>query len=345
MMPLNMTLRIAINGYGRIGRSLLRAAHHRDDTAGLEFVAINEPAPAQAIAHLTRYDSQHGRFPGTLAVAEDTLNVAGHSIKLLPGLPGGALPWQTLGVDLVMECSGQPGTRASAHEHLDAGATRVLFSQPAAADVDLTLIMGFNHSERRAEQRILSAGSCTTNALIPVLDAIETDFGLQRVASTTIHAAMNDQPVSDGFAGDDLHRSRSALNAVIPMPTALARGVSRLMPTLDGKVESLHLRVPTTTVSALDLTLETTHRTTVQAIIETLKNACAGRYHQVMDLCDDPVSSVDFAHDPHSAVIDTTQIRVIDNHWVKLVCWFDNEWGFANRMLDIAIAIANDPSA
>ncbi len=337
-----MTLRIAINGYGRIGRSLLRAAHTRADTAALEFVAINEPAHPDAVAHLTRYDSAHGRFPGEVAITDGRLCADGYTLELLPGLPAAELPWQTLGIDLVMECSGQPGTRASASEHLMAGAQRVLFSQPASADVDLTLIMGFNQSQRSTQQQILSAGSCTTNALIPVLDTINSTLGLQRVASTTIHAAMNDQPVTDSFVGQDPRRFRSALNAVVPMDTALARGVTRLMPGLEGKVECLHLRVPTTTVSALDLTLETTQPTDVDAVKAALQASCNQAYQGILALCHDPVSSVDFAHDAHSVIVDATQIRVIDNHWVKLVGWFDNEWGFAHRMLDIALAIATD---
>lgn len=321
---------------------MLRAAQTRVDTTALEFVAINEPANPEAIAHLTRYDSTHGRFAGDVAITDGTLHADGHLLELLPGLPPAQLPWHRLGVELVMECSGQPGTRASASEHLAAGAHRVLFSQPASADVDLTLIMGFNQAQRSAQQQILSAGSCTTNALIPVLDTVAANLGLQRVASTTIHAAMNDQPVTDSFIGNDPRRFRSALNAVVPMDTALARGVTRLMPALNGKVECLHLRVPTTMVSALDLTLETTRPTDVDAVKAVLQAACNHRYRGIMAICNDPVSSVDFAHDAHSVIIDATQIRVIDNHWIKLVGWFDNEWGFAHRMLDIAVDIATD---
>lgn len=333
-------MRLAIHGYGRIGRSILRALLARDDTRQLTLVAINEPASAEAIALLTRYDSQHGRLHQSLEIGEDWIAIDGQRIQLYPGLPPEQLPWADLGVDLVLDCSGQPGSRHAANQHLQAGAGKLLYSQPASSDVDLTLIPGFNQSALSTEHRILSAGSCTTNCLIPILDCLDSGFGIERGTVTTIHSAMNDQPVSDTLKGDELRLTRGALNAMQPVDTALARGVERLLPTIGRHLECLHLRVPTAAVSAMDISIQCRQDVSISMVAECLFEATQNSYAGIMDICEDPVSSVDFAHDPHSVVVDLTQLRVADQRMIKLLCWFDNEWGFANRMIDIARQIA-----
>lgn len=340
-----MDFRIAINGFGRIGRSVLRAILQRSDTSMLQIAAINEPADPEAIALLTRYDSNHGTLGEAVGLAPDGLRVGEQTIRLLPGVEPQDAPWAEQRIDMVMECSGQPGTRALAEAHRRAGAGRVLYSQPASPEVDMTVIPGFNHERFEADHRILSAGSCTSNCLIPLLDVLGSAFGIRRGAVTTIHSAMNDQPVSDTLSGERLRLNRAALNAVTPVNTELARGIGRLMPELDGRFECLHLRVPTSMVSSMDLTLEVDCDTHIASILECLNEAANGQYRGILGTCADPVSSLDFAHDPRSLIVDLTQLRVIDNQLIKLICWFDNEWGFANRMIDIALQAAGFPPA
>ena len=335
-----MAFRIAINGFGRIGRSILRAMQQREDSSMLEIAAVNEPANPEAIALLARYDSNHGTFTGNVELLPGGLRVGEQTIRLLPGVAAADAPWREQQIDLVMDCSGQPGTRALADAHLTAGAGRVLFSQPAASDVDMTVIPGFNHDNLKPDHRILSAGSCTSNCIIPVLDVLGSAFGIRHGTVTTIHSAMNDQPVSDTLDGDQLRLNRAALNAVMPVDTALARGITRLMPDLEGRFECLHLRVPTSMVSAMDLTLEVDSTATAAEVLGCLNNAANGHYLRILGTCPDPVSSLDFAHDPRSVIVDLTQLRVIDNRVIKLLCWFDNEWAFANRMIDIALQTA-----
>ena len=334
-----MGYRIAINGYGRIGRSLLRAVLERADCQALSIVAINEPADPEAIALLTRYDSNHGRLGRSVTLKPGQLVIDHHVIQLLPGLAPEELPWRELDIDLVLECSGCPADRAVAQTHLDAGARRVLFSQPATPDIDLTVVRGFNDSDLRPTHRIVSAGSCTTNCLVPMLDILQTEFGLVHGAATTLHAVMNDQPVSDTLSGASLRHVRAALNAVIPVDTALERGIARLMPKLEGKLDCLHLRVPTTTVSAMDVTFTLAQATSTAAVRSAFMDASEGRWRGLFGTCSDPVSSIDFAGDARSGVIDLTQIRVVDDQLVKLIAWFDNEWGYANRMVDIALQL------
>ncbi|MEX0430656.1 type I glyceraldehyde-3-phosphate dehydrogenase [Spiribacter insolitus] len=339
-----MAFRIAINGFGRIGRSVLRAMQQRQDATGLEIAAINEPADPESIALLTRYDSNHGTLSENVTLIPEGIRVGEQRIKLLPGVDAADAPWAAYDIDVVMDCSGQPGTRALAEAHLSAGAGRVIYSQPASADVDMTVIPGFNHHKLQAEHRILSAGSCTSNCIIPVLDVLGSAFGIRRGTVTTIHSAMNDQPISDTLSGDRLRLNRAALNAVTPVNTALDRGIARLMPEMDGRFECLHLRVPTSMVSALDLTLELDCGARPAEVLGCLNDAANGQYRGILGACPDPVSSLDFAHDPRSVIVDLTQLRVIDNQLIKLVCWFDNEWAFANRMIDIALRTAGFPS-
>jgi len=334
-----MGARVAINGYGRIGRSILRAMHERSDTAPLQVTAINEPADPQAIELLTRYDSNHGPFGRPVFFDSGHLSVDDHPIQLLPGLEPAALPWRELGIDLVLECSGLPADRVVGQAHLDAGSRRILFSQPATPDLDLTVIHGFNHQAIRATHRILSAGSCTTNCLLPLLDILQARFGFEHGTATTLHAAMNDQPVTDTLRSNNLRLTRAALNGMVPVDTALARGITRLKPELEGRIDCTHLRLPTTAVSAMDITVVVKQPTTRAAVTQALTEAASGPWQALVGVCDDPVSSVDFAHDARSGIVDLTQIRVVNDRVVKLLCWFDNEWGFANRMIDIALQL------
>ncbi len=331
-----MAYRIAINGYGRIGRCVLRSIFERNDTESIEIAAINQPGTLDSIALATRYDSNHGVFDKPVQAGENWLEVSGKRIPVLPGLTAGEdLPWQALGVDLVLECSGQPANRSLAEGHLDAGAKQLLFSNPATKDVDATLICGFNAHTLRADDRILSAGSCTTNCLIPLLASIEQRFGILHGGTTTLHAAMNDQPVSD-----TLGMGRSALNAMVPVQTALAAGIDRLLPSLAGKLECTHLRVPTTNVSAMDINLALAQPVTIEQLDEHFQQQATTDWKNIIDINHDPISSVDINHNPHSGILDARQTRIANGKFAKLFCWFDNEWGFSNRMVDLALRLA-----
>ena len=333
-----MAYRIAINGFGRIGRSILRALYESTDYPGLQIVAINDLADIETLAHLTRYDSTHGRFLGTVKVekASGDLLVNGDRIAVSQTSDLNALPWQGLDVDLVMECSGAFTDRAQAECHLQTGARRVLFSQPAESDVDATLVYGINHEQLSAEARIVSNASCTTNCIVPVLKALDQSFGLLSGVITTIHSAMNDQPVIDSYHNSDLRKTRSAMQSIIPVDTELARGIERILPHLQGMLEAQAIRVPTVNVSAMDLTVSLKRSATAEQINEALKDFANALPPNVLGVSDELLASCDYNHDPRSAVVDSNQTRVAPNNLVKLLVWFDNEWAYANRMLDVA---------
>ncbi|MBB3191994.1 type I glyceraldehyde-3-phosphate dehydrogenase [Halomonas cerina] len=339
-----MAHRIAINGYGRIGQCVLRALVERADPH-LEVVAINELSGLDTIAYLTRYDTTHGRFPGRVEVEGDRLVIDGRAIQVLCEPDPDRLPWAALGIDLVLECSGSFKDRATAERHLAAGAGRLLFSQPAESDVDATIVSGINDQRLAPHHRIVSAASCTTNCLVPVLTVLDEALGIEHGVTTTIHSAMNDQPVIDAYHQTDLRLTRSAMHSIVPVDTGLSRGIDRLMPHLHGRFECLHMRVPTINVSAMDLSLcvlTDTDATTVNALLrEASRNRLAGR----LGYTEEPMASVDFNHDPRSGIVDATQTRVAGGRLIKLLCWFDNEWGFANRMLDVSQRLAALPSA
>lgn len=347
-----MALRIAINGYGRIGQCVLRAlvetetsrlaAHHEPR---LEVVAINELSDLATIAYLTRYDTTHGRFPGSVEVEGDCLVVNDRAIRVLCEPDPARLPWAELGIDLVLECSGSFRDRATAERHLASGAGRLLFSQPAESDVDATIVSGINDHTLAAHHRIVSAASCTTNCLMPVLTVLDEALGIEHGVTTTIHSAMNDQPVIDAYHQTDLRLTRSAMHSIVPVDTGLARGINRLMPHLAGRFECLHVRVPTINVSTMDLSICVRHDTTAEAVNALLREASHGRLAGRLGYTEEPVASVDFNHDPRSGIVDATQTRVAGGRLVKLLCWFDNEWGFANRMLDVAGHLAALPPA
>ncbi len=328
--------RVAINGYGRIGQCVLRALYENGYRDHLQVVAINELSDIDTIAHLTRYDSTHGRFRGDVAVAGSELQVNGDRIRGLRHPDPADLPWRLLDVDLVLECSGAYSDRATAQKHIDAGARRLLFSQPAEADVDRTVVYGINDRELSARDVIVAAGSCTTNCLVPVVQVLDQALGIEHGATTTIHAAMNDQPVIDAYHHKDLRRTRSALHNIVPVETGLARGIERLLPHMEGRFSSVAMRVPTLNVSAIDMVVTVRTPTDVVSVNHLLRQAAQGPLRGILGYTDELLASSDFNHDAHSGVVDGGQTRVTGGTLVKVLCWFDNEWGFANRMLDVS---------
>ena len=329
-------LRLAINGYGRIGRSVLRALYESRLRSQLQVVAVNELADARTVLHLTRYDSTHGRFPGTLEGDDRQLRVNGDAITLLRQPDISDLPWGELGIDIVLECSGAFSDRTTAEQHLRQGAGRVLFSQPGEPDVDATVVYGVNHEALQGDHRIVSAASCTTNAIVPVIRALHQAVGIDSGTITTIHSAMNDQPVLDAYHHTDLRKTRAASQSIIPVDTGLARGVERVLPEMAGRFTAQALRVPTLNVSALDLTVLTCSDTDTGAINRALHDAAQSGFKGVLGYTEEPLASCDFNHDGRSSIVDASQTRVSGKRLVKVLTWFDNEWAYANRMLDVA---------
>ena len=337
---MNSPVRVAINGFGRIGRCVLRALYENDYRHSLQVVAINELADIETISYMLRYDSTHGRFPGTVEVVDAKhLRINGDVVCVRHEVDASQLDWQERQVDLVLECSGQITTREQAELHLLAGAKKVLISNPADSAVDNTIIYGLNQHSLTAGQRIVSNGACSTNCLLPILDVLDTHFGIVAGVTTTIHSAMNDQPVIDAYH-TDLRRTRAAGQSIIPVNTGLHIGVARLMPHLDGKIESLHLRVPTINVSVLDISVQLRDAVTVEQVNQLLQQASLGPFKDILGMTFEAHASIDFNHDSRSGIIDASQTRVSDGHLLKLLVWFDNEWGFANRMLDTANLMA-----
>lgn len=328
--------RIAINGYGRIGQCVLRALYENGYRNHLEVVAINELSDIDTIAHLTRYDSTHGRFQGNVAADGEYLVVNGDRIRVLKHPDPADLPWRLLDVDLVLECSGAYSDRPTAEKHIDAGAKRLLFSQPGEPDVDRTVVYGINDRHLNSDDVIVAAGSCTTNCLVPVIKVLDEALGVEQGSTTTIHAAMNDQPVIDAYHHQDLRRTRSALHNIVPVDTGLAKGVERLLPHMEGRFSSVAMRVPTLNVSAIDVVVDVRQTTDVDAVNRILADAAAGPLRGILGYTDELLASSDFNHDSRSGVVDGGQTRVTGGTMVKVLCWFDNEWGFANRMLDVS---------
>jgi len=328
-------LKLAINGYGRIGRSVLRALYEGHHRGQMQVVAINEIADTNTVVHLTRYDSTHGRFRGEVSAAQDRLIVDGDDICLLREPEIDRLPWSELGVDLVLECTGTFSERERAEQHLQQGAGKVLFSQPAQADVDATIVYGINHEILSGDLQIVSNASCTTNCIVPVIQALEDAFSIESGTITTIHSAMNDQPVLDAYHHTDLRKTRAAGQSIIPVDTALARGIERILPKMRGKFTAQALRVPTLNVSAMDLTVQVASQVDEAIVNAALKAAAAEQFYGVLGYTEEPLASCDFNHDPHSSIVDASQTRVSGNQLVKVLTWFDNEWGYANRMLDV----------
>lgn len=332
-----MAYRIAINGYGRIGQCVLRAIYERGMTDRFEVVALNELSDIETLTYLTRYDTTHGRFPLPVDRDGDHLLIGDDRIRVLSQEDPQQLPWDELGIDLILECSGSFKSREVAEQHLAAGAGRLLFSQPALPEVDATVVFGVNQNTLKAEHRIISAASCTTNCVIPVLDLLDRHFGIEHGLTTTIHSAMNDQPVIDAYHRTDLRLTRSALQSIIPVDTGLDRGIDRLLPHLAGRFSCRHVRVPTINVSLMDMSINLKRDTTVDEVNAMLRNATReGPLAGILGYTDEPHASVDFNRDPRSGVVDSTQTSLAGGRMLKLLCWFDNEWAFANRMLDVA---------
>lgn len=331
-----MSYRIAINGYGRIGQCVLRALYSNSLNKHLKIVAINDLADLDTLTYLTQYDTTHGRFPlpvtndgGQILINVDAIRVLNHP------RPEHSL-WKELEIDLVLECSGSFTDRETAEQHLQAGAKRLLFSQPAADDIDATVVYGFNHSCLSLKDRIVSSASCTTNCVIPILNLLDCHYRIISGVSTTIHSAMNDQPVIDRFHQSDLRLTRSAMHSMVPVKTGLSRGIAKFLPHLQGKMECLHLRVPTINVSLMDLAIHVEEQVDVQAINSLFRETAEGVLKGLVGFSEQPHASVDFNTDSRSAIVDGTQTRVSNGNLIKMMAWFDNEWSYANRMLDVA---------
>ncbi len=333
-----MAIKLAINGYGRIGRNVLRALYESGRTGEFEIVAINDLADAQTNAHLTRYDTVHGRFPFEVAVEGDSLMVDGRRIKVLAGRDPAKLPWGELGIDVVMECTGLFTSKEKASAHLQGGAKKVLISAPGGKDVDATVVYGVNHGTLKASDTVVSNASCTTNCLAPLAKVLHDRIGIERGLMTTIHSYTNDQRLIDVFH-KDLRRARAAAHNMIPTKTGAAAAVGLVLPELAGKLDGFAVRVPTINVSLVDLTFQAARATAKEEIDAIVREAAEGELKGILAYSDEPLVSMDFNHNPHSSIYESSLTKVIDGTLVKVLAWYDNEWGFSNRMLDTAKAM------
>jgi len=333
-----MTVKVGINGYGRIGRNVLRALYEAKRTNEIEVVAINDLGNAETNAHLTRYDTAHGKFPGEVSVEGDYLVVNGDKIKVLAERDPAKLPWGELGVEIVLECTGFFASKEKASAHLKGGAKKVVISAPAGKDLP-TIVYGVNHDSLKSSDDIISNASCTTNCLAPLIkpihDALTVEYGLMN----TIHSYTNDQVLSDVYHSD-LRRARSASQNMIPAKTGAAAAVGLVMPDLDGKLDGFAVRVPTINVSMVDLTVTVSRDTTVEEVNKLLQDASKGALKGVLNYSEEPLVSSDFNHDPASSTVDAALTKVLGGKLVKVCSWYDNEWGFSNRMLDTTLALA-----
>ena len=333
-----MTVRMAINGFGRIGRLVLRAAVETG-RSDIKVVAINDLAPPETNAHLLRYDSVHGRFPGKVQLEGDQLDCGAGPIKVLAEREIAKLPWRDLKVDVVAECTGIFTKRDAAGRHLDAGARRVLVSAPAEG-ADITVCYKVNHEQLRAEHKVVSNASCTTNCLAPLAKVLQDAVGIARGHMTTIHSFTNDQNLLDVFH-KDLHRARAATMSMIPTSTGAARAVGLVLPELKGKLDGVAIRVPTPNVSVVDFTFVPTRQTSIEEINEALIAAADGPMQGVLGYHREPLVSVDFNHDSHSSTVDLSATKVLESQLVRVASWYDNEWGFSNRMNDVAAILGS----
>jgi len=332
-----MAIKVGINGYGRIGRNVLRALYESGRTNEIQIVAINDLGDANTNAHLTRYDTAHGRFNGQVSVEGDAMVVNGDRIRVLAQRDPSKLPWGELGVDIVFECTGLFTSKAKASAHLAGGARKVLISAPGGDDVDATVVYGVNHDVLRAAHTVVSNASCTTNCLAPMAKVLHENIGIVGGLMTTIHAYTNDQVLTDVYHSD-LRRARSATMSMIPTKTGAAAAVGLVLPALKGKFDGFAVRVPTINVSLVDLTFTAQRPTSVEEINGLLKAAAAGPLKGVLAYTDAPLVSIDYNHDAHSSTYDATMTKVTGGTLVKVCSWYDNEWGFSNRMLDTALA-------
>ncbi len=333
-----MTIKVAVNGYGRIGRNIVRALYESNRQNDIQIVAINDLGDSKTNAHLTQYDSAHGTFPFKVTAGDDgSLIIDGQEIQMFSERNPANIPWGKLGVDVVFECTGVFASREKASAHLEAGAKKVLISAPAGTDVDATIVYGVNHHILKANDRIVSNASCTTNCLAPLVKPLHEKLGIISGLMTTIHAYTNDQVLTDVYH-TDLRRARSATQSMIPTSTGAAKAVGLVLPELKGKLDGFAVRIPTINVSAVDLTLTVERETSAEQINALLKDAAEGELKSVLAYNDIPLVSIDFNHNPASSIFDAAQTRVIGN-LVKVFSWYDNEWGFSNRMLDTAQAM------
>jgi glyceraldehyde 3-phosphate dehydrogenase len=333
-----MTIKVAINGYGRIGRNVLRAHYEGGKKHDIQIVAINDLGDPKTNAHLTKYDTAHGPFPGTVTVDGDYMVVNGDKIRVLANRNPAELPWGELGVDLVMECTGFFTTKEKASAHLKGGAKKVIISAPGGKDVDATVVFGVNHKVLKSTDTIISNASCTTNCLAPLVKPLHDKLGVESGLMTTIHAYTNDQVLTDVYH-EDLRRARSATHSMIPAKTGAAAAVGLVLPELNGKLDGFAIRVPVINVSVVDLSFVSKKATTVDEVNAILKAASEGELKGILGYNTDPLVSVDFNHNPLSSIFDSTQTRVSpDGKLVKVLSWYDNEWGFSNRMLDTTVA-------
>ena len=331
-----MSVRVAINGFGRIGRNILRAIveSDRDD---IIVVGINDLGPVETNAHLLRYDSVHGKFPANVKVSGNDLDVGRGPIKVTSIRDPKDLPWKELDVDIAMECTGIFASREKASMHLDAGAKRVLVSAPAS-DVDLTVVYGVNHQKISKNHLVISNASCTTNCLAPIAMALNNGVGISQGFMTTIHSYTGDQPTLDTMHSD-LYRSRAAAGNMIPTSTGAAKAVGLVLPELNGKLDGVSVRVPTQNVSVVDFKFNASRSTSVDEINNIIKESANGELKNILSFTDEPLVSSDFNHDSHSSIFHVDQTKVMDNTFVRVLSWYDNEWGFSNRMSDTAVAI------
>jgi glyceraldehyde 3-phosphate dehydrogenase len=334
-----MTVKVGINGYGRIGRNVLRALYEGDKRRDLQIVAINDLGDAKINAHLTRHDTVHGPFRGEVKVEGDVLVINDDRIRVLSERDPGKLPWGQLGVEVVLECTGLFTSKAKAVQHLNGGAKKVLISAPGGEDVDATIVYGVNHGTLKASQTVVSNASCTTNCLAPLAKVMNDTIGISSGLMTTIHSYTNDQVLTDVYH-TDLRRARSATHSMIPTKTGAAAAVGLVLPELKGKLDGFSIRVPTINVSLVDLTFTPRRATSVAEVNAALKAASAGALKNILAYSDDQLVSVDFNHDAHSSIFDATLTRIIEGNLVKICAWYDNEWGFSNRMLDTTLAWA-----
>ena len=333
-----MAIKVAINGYGRIGRNILRAHYEGAKQHDLQIVAINDLGNAETNAHLTRYDTAHGRFPGKVEVEGESMVVNGDRIKVLAMRNPAELPWGKLGVDVVLECTGLFTSKAKAGAHLAGGAKKVIISAPGGNDVDATIVYGVNHSALRGTHTVISNASCTTNCLAPMVKALHDRIGVVQGLMTTIHAYTNDQVLTDVYH-EDLRRARAATMSMIPTKTGAAAAVGLVLPELNGKLDGFAVRVPTINVSLVDLTFTAARPTTVDEVNGAMKAAADGELKHVLEYSNGPLVSVDFNHNPASSIFDATLTKVTGGTLVKALSWYDNEWGFSNRMLDTTVAL------
>ena len=333
-----MTIKVAINGYGRIGRNILRALYESGKKHDIQIVAINDLGNAQTNAHLTRHDTVHGKFNGTVQVEGDSMVVNGDRIKVLAQRNPAELPWGSLGVDVVFECTGLFTSKEKAGAHLKGGAKKVIISAPGGKDVDATIVYGVNHKTLKASDTVISNASCTTNCLAPLAKALHDKIGIVQGLMTTVHSYTNDQVLTDVYH-EDLRRARAAALNMIPTKTGAAAAVGLVLPELNGKLDGFAVRVPTPNVSLVDLTFTAGRSTSVDEVNAVLKAAADGELKGILEYTEEPIVSSDLNHNPASSIVDASLTKVSNGVLVKALSWYDNEWGFSNRMLDTTVAL------